>query len=48
MTFDNHDSRIKYYELLLKRDELDHIPEYCLPDGYRFAFYQSGDRDGIL
>lgn len=48
MTFDNHDSRIKYYELLLKRDELDHIPEYCLPDGYRFAFYQSGDRDAWI
>lgn len=48
MTFDNHDSRIKYYELLLKRDELDHIPEYCLPDGYQFAFYQSGDRDAWI
>lgn len=43
--FDNHDFRIKYYELLLKRDNLDNIPEYKLPEGYRFVFYKSGDRD---
>ena len=43
--FDNHDSRIKYYELLLKRDSLDDIPMYSLPDGYSFVFYKSGDRD---
>ena len=43
--FDNHDHRIKYYELLLKRDNLDNIPEYKLPYGYRFVFYKSGDRD---
>lgn len=43
--FDNHDHRIKYYELLLKRDNLDNIPEYKLPDGYKFIFYKSGDRD---
>lgn len=43
--FDNHDNRIKYYELLLKRDDLDDLPEYKLPEGYRFTFYQSGDRD---
>ena len=42
---DNHDHRIKYYELLLKRDNLDNIPEYKLPDGYKFIFYKSGDRD---
>lgn len=40
--FDNHDSRIKYYELMLERD-LDHLPYFPLPDGYRFAFYQPGD-----
>lgn len=45
MIFDNHDSRIKYYELLLKRDDLNDIPEYRLPDGYKFVFYKSGDRD---
>ncbi|MGN0553436.1 MAG: GNAT family N-acetyltransferase [Oscillospiraceae bacterium] len=43
--FDNHDNRIKYYELLLKRDDLDALPEYKLPEGYRFTFYKSGDRD---
>ncbi len=48
MTFDNHDSRIKYYELLLKRDDLDNIPKYSLPDGYKFVFYKSGDRDAWI
>lgn len=43
--FDNHDHRIKYYELLLKRDNLYNLPECKLPDGYRFMFYMSGDRD---
>lgn len=43
--FDNHDDRIKYYELLLWRNNLDNIPEHKLPDGYRFVFYKSGDRD---
>lgn len=43
--FDNHDNRIKYYELLLKSDNLDNLPEYKLPEGYRFMFYKSGDRD---
>lgn len=41
--FDNHDHRIKYYKLLLKRDNLDSLTEYKLPDGYRFVFYKSGD-----
>ncbi len=42
--FDNHDARIKYYELLLER-ELDFIKEYALPDGFHFEFYKVGDRD---
>lgn len=42
--FDNNDKRIRHYELLLER-ELDGIPSYHLPDGYRFAFYRPGDRD---
>ena len=41
---DNHDPRIRYFELLLKGD-LAGIPEQPLPAGYRFAFYQPGDRD---
>lgn len=44
MNFDNHDSRIKYYELLLEKD-LDTIPYFPLPEGYRFTFYQPGDKD---
>ncbi|MDE7219144.1 MAG: GNAT family N-acetyltransferase [Oscillospiraceae bacterium] len=44
MQFDNHDCRIRYYHLLLERD-LDDIPEFSLPDGYRFVFFQPGDRD---
>ena len=45
MHFDNHDSRIKYYELLLKRENLENLPKYELPEGYQFAFYEKGDRD---
>lgn len=44
MPFDNHDSRIKYYELLLERD-LEGIPVFPLPEGYRFVFYREGERD---
>lgn len=47
MTFDNHDERIKYYELLLERD-LDELPQFPLPEGYRFVFYQPGDRDAWI
>ena len=42
--FDNHDKRIPYYELLLERD-LDSIPKFSLPDGFRFEFYKNGDID---
>lgn len=42
--FDNHDSRIKYYELLLEK-ELEVIKDYNLPEGYHFEFYRLGDRD---
>lgn len=45
--FDNHDSRIKYYELILERD-LDFIKEYNLPEGYHFEFYKTGDRDSWI
>lgn len=48
MTFDNHDSRIAYYELLLKRDALEDLPQYELPMGYRFVFYEPGDRDAWI
>lgn len=45
INFDNHDNRIKYYELLLERKSLENLPQFELPEGYRFVFYQSGDRD---
>ena len=47
MEFDNYDSRVKYYELLLERD-LDGIPSFPLPKGYRFTFFQPGDRDAWI
>lgn len=44
---DNHDERIRYVHLLLERD-LEGLPSYPLPDGYRFVFYQDGDRDAWI
>ena len=43
--YDNHDSRIRYVHLTMERADLENIPHYDLPDGYRFVFYQPGDRD---
>ncbi len=48
MQFDNHDARIRYFELLLERGDLDGIPVYPLPSGYRFCFYRPGDRDAWI
>ena len=45
MEFDNHDDRIRYVELKFIRKDLRDIPKYSLPEGYRFAFFQPGDRD---
>lgn len=45
MKFDNHDFRIRYVELEFLRNDLKDIPQYHLPKGYRFVFYQPGDRD---
>ena len=42
--FDNHDSRIRYYELVLERT-LEDLPEQPLPEGYSFTTYKTGDRD---
>lgn len=44
---DNHDSRIRYFPLLLER-ELDAFPHIELPEGFCFAFYQDGDRDAWI
>lgn len=48
MTFDNHDSRIRYIDLILERDDLQNIAHYDLPEGYRFVFYRPGDRDAWI
>lgn len=48
LQLDNHDSRIRYIDLLLERMDLDNIPEYALPEDYRFVFYQPGDRDAWI
>ena len=45
--FDDHDSRIRHYDLLLERP-LTGIPYYKLPEGYRFTHYQDGDRDAWI
>lgn len=42
--FDNHDERIRYFELFLERD-LEKLPQFPLPEGYRYVFFQPGDRD---
>lgn len=47
MQFDNHDDRIRYYELLPERD-LDALPRFPLPEGYRFVFFRQGDRDNWI
>jgi GNAT superfamily N-acetyltransferase len=44
---DNHDPRIRYYELMLEGD-ITGMPEIPLPAGYRFALYQPGDRDAWI
>ena len=44
---DNHDSRIKYYELMLRGD-ITGITEIPLPDGYHYEMYRDGDRDSWI
>lgn len=48
MILDNHDARIRYYELVLERKNLDGIANIPLPEGYQFVFYQPGDRDAWI
>ena len=44
---DNHDARIRFYELMLQGDIQD-IPKIPLPEGYHFSMYQPGDRDAWI
>lgn len=48
LKLDNHDSRIRYIDLPMERADLNGIPSYDLPKGYRFVFYQPGDRDAWI
>ncbi len=44
---DNHDPRIRYYELMLRGDITD-MQEIPLPAGYHYETYQDGDRDAWI
>ena len=44
---DNHDARIKYYELML-RGEITVMEEIPLPAGYHYEMYREGDRDAWI
>ena len=44
---DNHDSRIRYYELMLEGSIVG-LEEIPLPAGYSYAFYRDGDRDAWI
>lgn len=44
---DNHDSRIRYYELML-RAEITDMKEIPLPAGYHYEMYRDGDRDAWI
>lgn len=44
---DNHDSRIRYFELLLEGD-ISALREIPLPPGYRYRMYQPGDREAWI
>ena len=45
---DNHDPRVRYYELLLERDARPPLPQFDLPAGWRFETYAPGDRDAWI
>ena len=39
------DSKIKYYELIMKYDDTSNLLYYSLPDKYHFEYYKSGDEN---
>ena len=47
MTYDNHDPRIRYFELMLE-GSLDEIRPRPLPRGYHISMYRPGDRDAWI
>ena len=44
---ENHDFRIRYYELMLRGD-ITGMREIPLPAGYHYELYQPGDRDAWI
>ena len=44
---DNHDPRIRYYELALERS-LEDLPARELPEGYRLETWAAGDREAWI
>ena len=42
------DRRIRHVKLELERDDLENLPVYPLPEGYRFVFWQPGDERAWL
>jgi len=45
MKFDNHDSRLKYYHIVMEMDDSVPVETYDLPEGYSFVTYEDGDRE---
>ena len=44
---DNHDPRIRYFELMLRGD-ITGMEEKPLPEGYHYETYRDGDRDAWI
>jgi len=40
-----YDNRIKYFELLMKYDDIHNYKKYELPEGFRYEFYKPGDEE---
>lgn len=43
MLVENHDNRIRFYELMLEKNADEPLESFSLPDNYHFEFYQPGD-----
>ena len=39
------DNTIKYYELLMKYDDLSNYKNYELPEGFHYEFFKHGDEE---
>jgi len=40
-----YDNRIKYFELLMKYDDITNYKKYELPEGFHYEFYKPGDEE---